>query len=135
MQMDHVFFMDRALELATYGRGHVSPNPMVGAVLVHDGRIIGEGFHERIGEAHAEVNCLRAVKPEDRQWIPESTLYVTLEPCAHFGRTPPCAALLIRERVKRVVVAMQDPFEKVSGKGIAMLKGAGMDVTLGVCET
>lgn len=107
---------------------------MVGAVLVHEGRIIGEGFHERVGDAHAEVNCFRSVKPEDRQWITESTLYVTLEPCAHFGRTPPCAELLIRERVKQVVVAMQDPFEKVSGKGIAMLKGAGIDVTLGICE-
>lgn len=122
--------MLRALQLASYGEGHVSPNPMVGAVLVApDGRIIGEGFHRRFGEAHAEVNCVASVENKDRHLIQESTMYVTLEPCSHYGKTPPCATLLCAERVKRVVIGTSDPNPKVAGRGISMLRDAGIEVT------
>ena len=107
---------------------------MVGAVLVHDGRIIGEGYHIQCGQAHAEVNALRSVRPEDRALIADSTLYVSLEPCAHFGRTPPCASLIIKSGIPRVVVGCIDSFSKVQGRGIAMLREAGVDVTVGVLE-
>jgi diaminohydroxyphosphoribosylaminopyrimidine deaminase/5-amino-6-(5-phosphoribosylamino)uracil reductase len=107
---------------------------MVGAVLVHEGRILGEGRHERYGEAHAEVNCLDSVRDEDRGLVSESTMYVNLEPCAHYGKTPPCAVRLAEEKVKRVVIADQDPFEKVGGRGIDILKSAGAEVVTGVLE-
>lgn len=127
--------MSRALQLAAYGAGNVSPNPMVGAVIVApDGRIIGEGFHRKYGEAHAEVNAVASVKPEDRTLIPESTIYVTLEPCSHYGKTPPCAELLIRERFRRCVAACVDPNPRVAGRGLKMLKNAGIEVTTGVLE-
>jgi diaminohydroxyphosphoribosylaminopyrimidine deaminase/5-amino-6-(5-phosphoribosylamino)uracil reductase len=126
--------MLRCLELARLAAGHVAPNPMVGAVLVHGDRIIGEGYHRRYGEAHAEVNCLAAVKAADRSLVPSSTLYVSLEPCAHHGKTPPCADLIIRERIPRVVVGCRDPFPQVDGKGIERLKGAGVDLELGALE-
>lgn len=126
--------MRRCLELALLGSGHVSPNPMVGAVLVHQNRIIGEGYHRQFGQAHAEVNCLAAVRDEDRPLIPDSTLYVSLEPCAHFGKTPPCADLIIRERIPRVVVGCRDPFPEVDGKGIDKLRAAGIEVVFGVLE-
>lgn len=126
--------MRRCLELAAKGAGYVAPNPMVGSVLVYNDRIIGEGWHERYGEAHAEVNCIRSVKEEDRPLIPQSTLYVSLEPCAHYGKTPPCADLVIREGIKKVVVATRDPFDQVNGKGIEKLRNAGVEVVLGVCE-
>lgn len=120
--------MRRCLELAERGRGHVAPNPLVGAVLVHEGRIIGEGWHRRFGEAHAEVNCLDSVSEEDRQRVPESTLYVNLEPCSHTGKTPPCTDLILRHRIRRVVIGSQDPFDQVNGKGIAQLRAAGTEV-------
>lgn len=123
-------YMRRALLLASYGAGHVSPNPMVGAVIVApDGRIIGEGFHRRYGEAHAEVNAVRSVSAEDRNLLKESTVYVTLEPCSHYGKTPPCAAMLCEQHIKRVVVGTGDPNPKVSGRGIRMLREAGIEVT------
>ncbi len=125
-------YMRRALNLAAHGLGNVSPNPMVGAVIVADNRIIGEGWHRKYGEGHAEVNAVASVKPEDRYLLPTSTMYVTLEPCSHYGKTPPCAELLIREKIKRVVVATVDPFAKVSGRGIAMLQSAGIEVEVGL---
>ena len=126
--------MHRCLELARCGRLHAAPNPMVGAVLVHDGRIIGEGYHIQCGQAHAEVNALRSVRPADRALLADSTLYVSLEPCAHYGRTPPCASLIIKSGIPRVVVGCIDSFSKVQGRGIAILREAGVDVTVGVLE-
>jgi len=126
--------MHRCLELAQLGAGHVAPNPMVGAVLVHEGRIIGEGYHQLYGHAHAEVNCIASVLEEDRGLISQSTIYVSLEPCAHFGKTPPCADLIIRERIPRVVVGCRDPFPQVDGKGIEKLRAAGVEVQVGVLE-
>lgn len=127
-------YMQHCLQLAQQAKGYTSPNPMVGAVLVHDGRIIGEGYHHFYGAAHAEVNCLDHVSAAARHLIPQSTLYVNLEPCAHFGLTPPCASRVIAEGIKKVVVANTDPFDQVSGRGIAMLRDAGMAVTTGVLE-
>ncbi len=127
-------FMQRATALAHHGSGHVAPNPMVGAVLVHDGRIIGEGWHAVYGNVHAEVACLQSVRDEDRHLIPQSTMYVTLEPCAHQGRQPPCANRLVKEGIRRVVIAVEDPFLQVSGKGIAILKDAGIEVSTGICR-
>lgn len=130
----HEPFMQRCLELAVLGAGHVAPNPMVGAVLVHNGRIIGEGYHKQYGGPHAEVNCIDSVKEADRPLISESVMYVSLEPCAHFGKTPPCADLLIRHKVPLVVVGCRDPFPEVDGKGIEKMRAAGIDVIVGVCE-
>ncbi|RYY97121.1 MAG: bifunctional diaminohydroxyphosphoribosylaminopyrimidine deaminase/5-amino-6-(5-phosphoribosylamino)uracil reductase RibD, partial [Chitinophagaceae bacterium] len=130
----HETYMLRCLQLARNGLGAVAPNPMVGAVLVHGDRIIGEGWHRRYGGAHAEVECLGSVRGADRALIPESTIYVSLEPCAHHGKTPPCADLLVAERVPRVVVGCRDPFPAVAGKGIEKLRAAGIDVTVGVRE-
>lgn len=127
-----MLYMRRALQLARFGAGHVSPNPMVGAVIVANGRIIGEGFHRKFGGPHAEVNAVRSVRR--REIIPGSTVYVTLEPCAHYGKTPPCAELLIRSRVGRVVIGSPDPFAKVNNRGIAMLREAGIEVEVGVLE-
>lgn len=126
------FYMRRCLQLARCGAGYVSPNPMVGAVVVCDGRIIGEGYHRRCGEAHAEVNAIGAVK--DAGLLSRSTLYVSLEPCSHYGKTPPCAELIINKKIPRVVVGCLDPFEKVSGRGIAMLRSAGVVVITGILE-
>ena len=124
-------FMRRALELAAHGRGNTSPNPMVGAVIVSDdGRIIGEGYHRRCGEAHAEVNAVASVK--DVAELTRSTMYVTLEPCSHYGKTPPCARLIIEKGIPRVVVGAVDPCDKVCGRGIAMLREAGVEVVSGV---
>lgn len=128
----HERFMQRCLDLARQGEGYTAPNPMVGAVLVYEGRIIGEGFHREYGGPHAEVNCISSVKPEDRSLIPQSTLYVSLEPCAHFGKTPPCADLIVRERIPKCVIAMRDPFHDVNGKGIERLKASGVEVLTGV---
>lgn len=127
-------YIHRCLQLAQKGAGYVAPNPLVGAVLVHDGRIIGEGYHAQYGQAHAEVNCLASVSEADKKLIPESTMYVSLEPCAHVGKTPPCADRLIAEKVKRVVIACRDPFPQVDGKGNEKLLAAGVDVTTGVLE-
>ncbi|MGM9841856.1 MAG: bifunctional diaminohydroxyphosphoribosylaminopyrimidine deaminase/5-amino-6-(5-phosphoribosylamino)uracil reductase RibD [Candidatus Limisoma sp.] len=125
-------YMERALQLAGLGRGHVSPNPMVGAVVVAQGRIIGEGYHRRFGEAHAEVNAIRSVSAADVSLLAESTIYVTLEPCAHYGKTPPCAQLIIDKHIPRVVVGSPDPFSEVAGRGVAMLRKAGVEVVEGV---
>ncbi|MDX9853725.1 MAG: bifunctional diaminohydroxyphosphoribosylaminopyrimidine deaminase/5-amino-6-(5-phosphoribosylamino)uracil reductase RibD [Tenuifilaceae bacterium] len=125
-------FMARCLELARCGEGSVSPNPMVGAVVVHDGKIIGEGYHIKHGQAHAEVNAIAAVK--DKSLLPESTIYVNLEPCSHFGKTPPCADLIKDMRIPRVVVASTDPNPLVAGRGVDTLRKAGRDVTVGVLE-
>lgn len=130
----HQTYMHRCLQLAKLGAGQVAPNPMVGAVLVYEGRIIGEGYHQVYGQAHAEVNCINSVLPEDVPLISLSTLYVSLEPCAHFGKTPPCADLVIRCRIPVVVVGCRDPFKEVNGKGIEKLQQAGIKVITGVLE-
>lgn len=126
-------YMRRALQLAALGAAHVSPNPMVGAVIVDpSGRIIGEGWHRRYGGPHAEVNAVRSVAEADRSLFGESTMYVTLEPCSHYGKTPPCAALLVDIGIGRVVVGAGDPNPKVAGRGIAMLRDAGVEVDQGL---
>ncbi|MCW5923940.1 MAG: bifunctional diaminohydroxyphosphoribosylaminopyrimidine deaminase/5-amino-6-(5-phosphoribosylamino)uracil reductase RibD [Saprospiraceae bacterium] len=125
-------YIRRCFDLALLGAGHVSPNPMVGAVLVHGGRIIGEGWHQRYGAAHAEVNCLRSVAPDDRPLIPYSTLYCSLEPCFHFGKTPPCVDLILEQKIPRVVVANEDPNPQVAGQSIAKMRTAGVEVVTGV---
>jgi len=127
-------YMLRCIELAQGGMKNAQPNPMVGAVVVYDDRIIGEGYHVKCGEGHAEVNALASVKDEDVPLLGRSTIYVSLEPCAHYGKTPPCAELIIKKGLKRVVVGCVDPFAKVQGKGIAMIKEAGIEVTVGVLE-
>lgn len=126
--------MQRCLDLANLAAGFTSPNPMVGAVLVHNHRIIGEGYHHGAGLPHAEVNCFASVNPKDQALVSQSTLYVSLEPCAHYGKTPPCAALILEKKVPRVVVAMRDPFPEVAGRGIEMLRAAGVEVVVGVLE-
>ena len=129
------FYMRRCLQLAANGLQNAKPNPMVGAVIVApNGRIIGEGYHVRCGEGHAEVNAFASVRPEDEALLAEATMYVSLEPCAHYGRTPPCADLIIRKGVRRVVVGCIDQFAKVQGRGIKKLTDAGIDVTVGVME-
>jgi len=130
--------MQRALQLAKLGKGFVSPNPMVGAVIVYDDRIIGEGYHQKYGQAHAEVNAVNHVL--DRfdnaaELLKQSTIYVTLEPCAHYGKTPPCADLIIKHQISNVVVGCRDPFDQVNGKGIEKLQTAGIHVTVGVLES
>jgi diaminohydroxyphosphoribosylaminopyrimidine deaminase / 5-amino-6-(5-phosphoribosylamino)uracil reductase len=129
---DH--FIQRCLQLADLGVGYTAPNPLVGAVLVHGGRIIGEGYHRQYGEAHAEVNCLQSVLASDRPLIPVSTLYVSLEPCCHFGKTPPCTELILREKIPHVVIGCRDPFPLVNGKGIERLLAAGVKVDFPVLE-
>jgi diaminohydroxyphosphoribosylaminopyrimidine deaminase / 5-amino-6-(5-phosphoribosylamino)uracil reductase len=130
----HEFFMQRCLQLAGLGAGHTAPNPLVGAVLVYRNRIIGEGYHQQYGEAHAEVNCLKSVQSNDRALIPVSTLYVSLEPCCHFGKTPPCTDLILRERIPHVVIGCRDPFPMVAGKGIEKLLAGGVQVTYPLLE-
>ena len=126
--------MQRCLELAARGAGFVAPNPMVGAVLVYQNRIIGEGWHQQYGKAHAEVNCIASVKEEDRNFLSHSTLYVSLEPCVHFGKTPPCTDLIIQHKIPKVVIGCRDPFAAVNGKGIEKLKAVGVNVETGVLE-
>ncbi len=125
-------YMLRALQLAGSGGVAVAPNPLVGAVIVLNNRIIGEGYHRQYGEAHAEVNAVNSV--EDPSVLNEATIYVTLEPCSHFGKTPPCADLLVKHRFKRVVIAQIDPFAEVSGRGIERLRNAGIQVDCGILE-
>lgn len=127
-------WMRHAVELATRGAGRVAPNPMVGAVLVAGGRIIGQGFHRQYGGPHAEVDCLDSVAPDDRHLIASADLFVTLEPCAHFGKTPPCADRIIQEKIPRVWVGCRDPFPAVNGRGIERMKAAGIKVQLGLEE-
>lgn len=131
---NHELYMRRCLQLARLGAGYVAPNPMVGAVLVYEGRIIGEGYHQIYGQAHAEVNCINSVREEDTHLIASAVIYVSLEPCAHFGKTPPCADLIIRHGIQTVVVGCRDPFTEVNGKGIDKLRKAGVTVTIGVLE-
>lgn len=126
-----IIYMKRALELARKGAGFTAPNPMVGAVIVKNGRIIGEGYHKRCGDAHAEVNAFNSAL-EDTE---DAELYVTLEPCSHYGRTPPCADLIVKKKIKRVVVAMRDPNPLVAGRGLQKLRDAGITVTCGVLES
>lgn len=130
--MTDELLMRRCIELARCGRAGAAPNPMVGAVVVCDGRIVGEGYHARCGEAHAEVNAIASVG--DEAVLRRSTLYVSLEPCAHYGKTPPCAELIIRKGIRRVVVGTVDPFAQVQGRGIEMLREAGVEVRVGVLE-
>ena len=125
-------YMARCIALAKGGKGNTSPNPMVGAVVVHQGRIIGEGYHRKCGEAHAEVNAIASVK--DESLLKDSTIYVSLEPCSHYGKTPPCAELIIKKGIPRVVVGCLDPFPQVSGRGVRMLREAGIEVVTGVME-
>lgn len=130
-----IFYMRRCLQLAANGLLLARPNPMVGAVIVAgDGRIIGEGYHVRCGQGHAEVNAFASVKPGDERLLPSATMYVSLEPCSHYGRTPPCADLIIKKGVRRVVVGCIDPFAKVQGRGVQKLRDAGIEVTVGVLE-
>ncbi len=124
--------MKRCFELASLGLGNTAPNPLVGSVIVHNGSIIGEGYHQKYGGPHAEVNAINAV--EDKSLLAESTLYVNLEPCAHHGKTPPCADLIIERQLKRVVIGNIDPFSAVDGKGIERLKSAGIEVITGILE-
>jgi len=126
--------MRRCLELARLGGGYTAPNPMVGAVLVYEDRVIGEGYHRMYGQAHAEVNCVNSVAAGDVPLISRSTMYVSLEPCAHFGKTPPCADLVLRMGIPKVVVGCRDPFPQVNGKGIEKLLAAGVEVKVGVLE-
>ncbi len=135
MKMNYETYVYRCLELAAKGAGHVAPNPMVGAVLVHEEKIIGEGWHQKYGEAHAEVNCInQAIQNGFAELIPRSTLYVSLEPCAHFGKTPPCTDLIIRHKIPEVVIGCRDPFKEVDGKGIEKLKTAAVNVIANVLE-
>ena len=126
-------YMRRAIGLAELGRGKVSPNPMVGCVIVHQGKIIGEGYHQVYGGPHAEPNAIHAV--QNPELLSESTVYVTLEPCAHWGKTPPCADLLVEKRVKKVVIGTVDSNPLTGGKGIQRLKNAGIEVVLGILES
>ena len=126
--------MQRCLNLAKLGTGYVAPNPMVGAVLVHNDRIIGEGYHQEYGKAHAEVNCINSVSEADIPLIKESILYVSLEPCVHHGKTPPCADLIIKNKIPTVVVGCRDSYEEVNGRGIEKLKAAGVNVIVGILE-
>lgn len=125
-------FMQRSLDLALLGIGDVAPNPMVGCVIVHNGLIIGEGYHMKYGGPHAEVNAIRSVK--NQELLTESTLYVSLEPCAHFGKTPPCSDLIIEKCIPKVVIGTIDPFTEVAGKGIERMQKAGIEVEVGVLE-
>lgn len=125
-------YMRRCLDLAKRGEGKVSPNPMVGCVIVHEGKIIGEGWHQKFGEAHAEVNAINSVKEAWR--LPYATLYVNLEPCAHFGKTPPCSDLIIDKKIPKVVIGCIDSFAAVAGKGAAKLRNAGVEVVTGVLK-
>ena len=126
--------MHRCLELAKQGIGYVAPNPMVGAVLVHNEKIIGDGFHQQYGGAHAEVNCINSVSEQNKDKISSSVLYVSLEPCSHFGKTPPCTDLIIANQISEVIIGCRDPFKEVDGKGIEKLKTAGIRVVYGILE-
>lgn len=127
-------YIYRCLQLARLGAGNAAPNPMVGAVLVYKNKIIGEGYHQQYGQAHAEVNCLNSVGVEEKLQIDKSILYVSLEPCAHYGKTPPCADLIIKNKIPKVVVGCKDSYGEVNGKGIGKLRAAGIEVTVGVLE-
>jgi diaminohydroxyphosphoribosylaminopyrimidine deaminase/5-amino-6-(5-phosphoribosylamino)uracil reductase len=131
MKQDNIY-MQRCIELAQLGIRDVYPNPMVGAVIVHEGKVIGEGYHQHYGEAHAEVNAVNSVR--DKSILKEATIYVSLEPCAHHGKTPPCADLLVKHQFKKVVIGCKDTFSEVAGKGIKRLEENGIEVLVGVLE-
>ncbi len=128
----HEKYISRCIELAKNGLGTTYPNPLVGSVIVYDGKIIGEGWHKKAGEPHAEVNAINSVK--DQSLLSKSTIYVSLEPCSHFGKTPPCSDLIIRHKIPNVVIGTIDPFAKVAGNGIKKLIEAGANVTIGILE-
>ncbi|MDX1364492.1 MAG: bifunctional diaminohydroxyphosphoribosylaminopyrimidine deaminase/5-amino-6-(5-phosphoribosylamino)uracil reductase RibD [Arenibacter latericius] len=128
----HEKYISRCIQLAKNGLGTTFPNPMVGSVIVCDGKIIGEGYTSSYGGSHAEVNAINSVK--DHSLLKEATLYVTLEPCSHYGKTPPCADLVIHHKIPRVVIGVLDPHEKVAGKGVEKLRSAGCEVTVGILE-
>lgn len=132
--MNHEIYMQRCLELAAKGLRQAMPNPSVGAVLVYNNRIIGEGHTSPYGGAHGEVNCVNSVKKEDKHLIDKATLYVSLEPCSHYGKTPPCCDLIIQQRIPKIVIGTTDPHEKVAGRGIKKLQEAGKEVITGVLE-
>ena len=134
MPINHELYMQRCLQLALKGAGWVAPNPMVGAVLVYQDQIIGEGYHAQYGQAHAEVNCINSVAEKNREKIKASTLYVSLEPCVHFGKTPPCTNLIIAHQIKKVVIGCMDPFDAVNGKGATKLMQEGVEVIGPVLE-
>jgi len=125
-------YMRRCFELASHGLGSTRTNPLVGSVIVHNGRIIGEGYHHEYGGPHAEVNAIRSVK--DKSLLPASTIYINLEPCSHFGKTPPCSTLILNHKIPRAVISNSDPFPSVGGRGIGALRNAGLDVSVGVLE-
>jgi diaminohydroxyphosphoribosylaminopyrimidine deaminase / 5-amino-6-(5-phosphoribosylamino)uracil reductase len=126
--------MSRCIQLAALGAGSVAPNPMVGAVLVYEDKIIGEGYHRKYGEPHAEVNCINSVSAENKGLIEKSTIYVSLEPCAHHGKTPPCSDLIIKNKIKKIVIGCKDIYKEVSGKGIQKLQDSGAEVMVGILE-
>lgn len=132
--LNHEPYMHRCLQLARLSQGYAAPNPMVGAVLVHNQQIIGEGWHQQYGGPHAEVACFESVPPHLKYLIPHSTLYVSLEPCNHYGKTPPCSLRIVQEGVQHVVIGCQDPFEKVNGTGIERLRQAGVQIETGILE-
>lgn len=126
--------MLRCIELANRGAGNVALNPMVGAILVWEDRIIGEGWHQQFGKPHAEVNCINSVKAEDKYLIPRSTLFVSLEPCNHYGKTPPCSQLIVDQKIPKVIIGCKDSFHKVNGTGIEYLKENGVQVEVGILK-
>ncbi len=126
--------MYRCLQLARLGAGNTAPNPMVGALLVYENSIIGEGYHQQYGQAHAEVNCINSVTAADKKLVEKSTLYVSLEPCSHFGKTPPCADLIIKNKIPNVIIGCRDSYTEVDGRGIEKLKTAGINTIVGVLE-
>ena len=127
-------YMNRCIQLAKQGAANVAPNPMVGAILTYDNKIIGEGYHQKYGKAHAEVNCINSVNDENKSFIEKSTMYVSLEPCSHHGKTPPCVDLIIKNKIKKVVIGCIDLYEEVAGKGIQKLQDAGVEVITGILE-
>lgn len=131
-EADKILYMRRCLNLAKKGMGRVAPNPMVGCVIVKDGKIIGEGYHKKYGEAHAEVNAIESVK--NKKLLEGSTLFVNLEPCSHYGKTPPCAERIIKEKISKVIICNVDPNPLVSGRGVNMLRNAGINVECGLLQ-
>jgi len=130
----HDHYMHRCIELAKLAAGYTAPNPMVGAVLVYNEKIIGEGYHQYFGGPHAEVNCINSVARENRKYISQAVLYISLEPCSHFGKTPPCTDLIIQHKISKVFIGCRDPFSEVNGKGIEKLKQAGIEVQTNVLK-
>ncbi|MEP7267333.1 MAG: bifunctional diaminohydroxyphosphoribosylaminopyrimidine deaminase/5-amino-6-(5-phosphoribosylamino)uracil reductase RibD [Saprospiraceae bacterium] len=132
--MSHDLYIKRCFQLARLGLGYTKTNPLVGAVIVHDGRIIGEGYHTGYGEAHAEIEAINSVSIHDFKRIPESTIYVNLEPCCIYGKTPPCVNEIIKQKIKKVVISMLDPNPAINGKGIEQLRENGVEVVLNILK-